>query len=138
MIFRKQFLRGANAGFFLGGLKKLTSLIIFSGLVSFLTISLVYASDIDREGNIQVPSKETAIAICKKNPYIDTNMLLAACVKQEQEGAKEILVLLRGDRDATSEAYWNCVKNEYIDTYMLLSACISQELEAMSYLREGN
>jgi hypothetical protein len=108
----------------------LIATVIFIGIIQGRSL----AADIPREGNIEVPAKKEAIAICRKNPYIDNNMLLAGCVKMEQEGARSILRMIRSSRDNASEAYWNCVKNPYIDTYSLLSGCMQQELEAKKFL----
>ncbi|MEO3430157.1 hypothetical protein AAFN88_14950 [Pelagibius sp. CAU 1746] len=92
------------------------------------------ARDIPRDGKIEVPSKEEAIALCRKNPYIDNNILLASCVQIEQQSAQRILGMISKDRDSASVAYWNCVKNPYIDNFQLLAGCMDQELEAAKFL----
>jgi len=106
---------------------------ILAGLV-FLS-SPAAAQDIPRDGKVEVPTKDEATALCRKNPYINTNMLLAGCVRQEMEAARSVIRMLGEDGQAASEAYWNCARNEFIDTYALLDGCMRQELEAADYLR---
>lgn len=104
--------------------------------VVLLCVNVANASDIPRDGNLKVPSKEEAIQICKRNQFIDNNMLLASCVRMEQQSARRIIDMMSSDRDAASEAYWNCVKNQFIDNFSLLASCMDQEREAAKFLKQ--
>jgi len=101
-----------------------------------LFVSSASAQDIPRDGSIEVPDKQAAIALCKKNPYIDNNMLLAGCVKMEQQSARRILTMISADRSSASEAYWNCVENQFIDNFSLLAGCMEQEISAAKFLKQ--
>ncbi len=117
----------------IGGVRMLKKVLI---LVSWsLWTFPSYAADIPRNGEIKIPTKEEAISICKKNPYIDSNFLLLGCVQQEQASAKSVLQMLDANKTDATNAYWTCVKNPYIDTFMLLSGCMQQELDALENLR---
>ncbi len=101
-----------------------------------LFIGVASAGDLPRDGKVTVPSKPAAIALCRENPYINSNFLLRSCVQMEQQSAEQVLSMMSRDKDAASEAYWVCVKNPFINSYFLLSACMRQELEAGAFLKQ--
>lgn len=81
-------------------------------------------------------TKDEAIDICKKNPYIDSNFLLLSCVNQEMDAASKINKLLASGGSAAQQARQTCQSNPYIDTNFLMLSCMQQEINAGALLQQ--
>ncbi len=99
-------------------------------LVMLFAAAPAFAQHIDRSGAAVVPSREDAQKICEKNPYIGSDLLLAACVKHEINAARSIAARLQTNAQA-KDAYWTCLQNEYIDTHLSLNACMDNQMKAL-------